>query len=124
MGVSFAFLKDFLGENQIISPALLFWGWLFLVLSLASVLFSLFFATFAYKESIKEIDNESEKQTKLPMILSKITLYLHSSGAIFLLLGLLFIGSFTFKNIGIYADEQSTEANVAISATNSTERAR
>jgi len=100
LGISFTFIKNFIDETDIHSVEILIISWSLLALSLATVVFSLFFGTLAFKKAIEQVDNNTIYETNAGGNYGKITSFLHGSGAILLILGLFFLGSFVYKNIG------------------------
>lgn len=123
LGVSFTYVKDFIGANEVQSPRLLFWSWVLLTISLSSVLFSLFFGTLAFRKAIRQVDDGTIYENKPGGGLSKITIILHSSGATFLLIGLLLLGCFVYSNLGEngYANKTNTTHSTSSTKTNATQ---
>ena len=56
LGISFAFISNFVGTKQMLCPSFLFIAWISWSLSVTSVLFSLFFSIFSIKKAIKQVD--------------------------------------------------------------------
>jgi hypothetical protein len=99
LGVSFAFLKDVIGDDPIVSKSTLLYGWSFLTASLASVVLSLFFATLAFRKSIEQIDSKTHEQELMGGLWSKFTAVLHLAGGALLIVGLVLLGMFLAQNL-------------------------
>lgn len=101
LAVSFAFVQNYLGQGNVQLVWVIFIAWFLLTFSLASVLLSLFFATLAFDKAINQVDNNSILTEEAGGKLGSLTMLLHCSGAILLIVGLLLIGIFAYKNIGV-----------------------
>lgn len=116
LAISFTFVKDFIGKEPANDPELLFWAWVLFALSLAAVLFSLFFGTLAFRKAISQVDDGTIYDKKAGGVLDKITIWLHSSGAILLIVGLFLLGSFVYQNIGEHSNANKTNATSTTAA--------
>ena len=99
LAISFAFLKDVIGIDEIQSKAVLFLGWGMLTVSLASVVLSLFLGTIAFRQAIKQIDADEIHSTTVGGWSAKVTAVLHFSGVVFLIAGISTLGIFLFINL-------------------------
>ena len=81
LGISFAFIKDIVGDKVLQGKGILFWGWAFLTISLTSVVLSLFFGTLAFRKAIKQVDEDKIYGNSPGGWLSPITSLMHFSGA-------------------------------------------
>jgi hypothetical protein len=99
LGLSFAFLKDVIKENQIQYHGLLIAAWGFFIMSLTSVLMSLLFGIAANKKAVKQVDAGKIYEEEPGGIFSKLTTWLHYSGTGLLIIGLGFITTFAYINM-------------------------
>lgn len=120
LAVSFTFIKDFVGTNQAENPELLFWSWVLLSISLGSVLLSLFFGTLAFRKAIRQVDDGTIYNSKPGGGFGRMTIILHSSGALFLIVGILLLGSFVYTNLGVNNNAKKTNATHSTATTKTT----
>lgn len=115
LALSITFLKDIIGSKEILYPQLLFISWGLFVLSLASILGEILFGIKAHKKAIKQTDEGSIYDQKVGGIASFLSTILHWIAAICLILGLLFISTFAFYNMGVnnVRKETNTKAESA-----------
>lgn len=99
LGVSFAFIKDVLGTKEPVWTPVLMTAWIFLTGSLASIVFYLVFARYAFLKAIKQVDAGTINDESPGGWQGKITDIIHIIGAALLIGGLLLIGVFLAKNL-------------------------
>ena len=99
LGISFAFIRDVVGEGALRATGVLFAGWALLAISLGSVVVSLFFATLAFRKAIKQVDTGSIDDESPGGFLGGLSTVLHLSGAAFLILGIFLVGVFAYLNL-------------------------
>lgn len=141
LGLTFALVKSLIDTNFLMSLYLLKWGWLFLGLSMFSVLISLSFSGLIYYLNRLKCDKIMENRSNiiqalrdsenLPEViefkdaarLKLFNLMFHYLSPIFLMLGVLLIGIFLNLNWGTKLDEQtnSTQATNTVGARKSAE---
>jgi len=100
LGISIAFLKDIVKLENVVCQNLLLYAWLAFILSLAAVLGRLMFGIEAYRRAIKQVDSGTIYEERVGGKYSILTRVLHICSATFLLLGLLMLAAFAFKNVG------------------------
>lgn len=110
LALSITFLKDVIELEKVSGESLLFFAWLGFILSLASVLGRILFGIEAYRHAIKQVDNGTIYDAKVGGTFSSITRGLHMTSAIFLLIGLICIASFSYINVGDMYGTGETEA--------------
>ncbi|MCF6323061.1 MAG: hypothetical protein L3J89_01845 [Gammaproteobacteria bacterium] len=113
LAISFAFVKDFIGSGPASNLEYLFLSWVFLSLSLAAVLFSLFFGTLSFRKAISQVDDGTIYKRKAGGVLGRITISLHCSAAVLLIVGLFLLGNFVHKNIGVAEDAREKHTATA-----------
>ena len=135
LGLTFALVKSLIEEDSLNSLTLLKSGWLFLGLSMFSVLGSLSIAGLIYYLHRLKCDKIMENRSVLinalrssitpPAViefteaknLRVINLIFHFLSPIFLMLGVLLIGIFLNLNWGIKLDEQTGSTETAVTIT-------
>jgi len=117
LALSITFLKNVIENKEINYPALLLIAWALFVCSLAAILCSILFGIQAYKKAILQVDDESiyDKETTGGKS-SKLSSVMHWIAAISLLIGLVFISTFTYFNIG----EKNGRKEITTKATSET----
>ena len=100
LALSITFLKDIVGSDKINCPLFLLIAWALFVLSLASILLEILFGIKAHKKAIRQIDDGSIYEEKVGGNSSFWSSAGHWVASISLILGLIFIAIFAFKNIG------------------------
>lgn len=116
LALSITFLKDIIGTNEINLPALLLIAWGLFVLSLTSILSEILFGIKAHKKAIKQIDAGTIHQEKVGGKSSLWSSAGHWVAAISLVLGLLFLSSFAFFNVGENHDAEKAKSKPAATA--------
>jgi len=99
LGVSFAFVKDFVGQSPIQCPWLLFGAWLAWGVSVTLVLVSFFSSNLALRKAIKQLDDDKIHSEHPGGVSDKITAFLNISSGILFLLGVVFSVFFVFYNL-------------------------
>ena len=100
LALSITFLKDIIGSSEINLPYLLLIAWGLFIVSLASILCEILFGIKAHKKAIQQIDNDTIRKEKVGGNSSLLSSASHWIASISLILGLLFISTFAFFNIG------------------------
>jgi len=101
LALSITFLKDIIKQEEIRYGILVIIAWMALTASLAFVLLSLLFGIEAHKKAIDQVDKDLIYSDTPGGIFSKITNLLHYFGALFLIVGLIFIAIFVCNNMGV-----------------------
>jgi hypothetical protein len=98
LGVSFAFVKDIVGDNPITCTDLLLWSWIFWGISLFIMLLSFYFGQRAFRKAINQVDQGNEPD--IPGgIFSPLTQVANVLGGVFFLVGIVLIAFFANYNL-------------------------
>jgi hypothetical protein len=57
LGITFAFIKDILGNKPVIDSGLIFYAWVAWGISISAVLLSFYFSGLALRKAIRQVDN-------------------------------------------------------------------
>jgi len=99
LGVSFAFVKDFLGDRAPTSLWLLEVAWVAWGLSVTAILVSYFTSRFALRRAIQQVDDRSILHQPPGGKFTFWTHVLNGCGGLLFLVGVAAIGVFVFKNL-------------------------
>jgi len=100
LGLTITFIKDIVGEKDIVCPSLALSSWILWALSLTSLLAAFYFGTQAYRHAIVKLD-EGKLDNKNPGgIFSTMTNIFNAIGALSFIVGVIIFIIFTYKNIG------------------------
>lgn len=101
LGVSFAFVKDIVGEVPIQHPNWLLAAWIFWGLSVSCVLFSFFFSQMALRKAINQFDKGEIRKVERPGGWFDIaTAALNVAGGVLFLAGIISMTVFASHNFG------------------------
>lgn len=101
LGISFAFVKDFIGESPIHCPWLLFYAWIVWGVSISAMLFSFFFSNLALTKAIKQIDENKIRIEHPGGFYDKATACLNIAGGVLFLAGVILSVLFVAHNLGV-----------------------
>jgi drug/metabolite transporter (DMT)-like permease len=99
LGVSFVFLKDFLGKGPITYKGLLLSAWLCWGVSVISVLFSFFASNLALRRAITQVDAEKMYEEHVGGRFDTLTAVLNVIGGILFFSGVILIAVFVWNNL-------------------------
>ncbi len=99
LGISFAFIKDIVGDDPLIFTGYLIAAWIAWALSVTCVLSSYFFSQQALRKTIKQLDEGSIYSETAGGTFSKITAALNATGGLLFLTGVILIVIFAFYNL-------------------------
>ena len=99
LGISFAFVKNIIGTEQIFYPNFLFYSWLCWGFSVTFALFSFFFSILSLKKAIQQLDLGKIYNERPGSYWSVITSLLNIFGGLLFLIGVIFISVFALKNL-------------------------
>jgi len=99
-GLSFVFLKDFLGPAKPQGMGLLISGWVLLALSIVSILVSILTGRWSLRKAISQLDQQKIYSEKPGAWLSLLTETLNVLAAVFFVGGVAFLAWFAVKNVG------------------------
>ena len=97
LGISFAFIKDAIGDSPINESWILILGWSCLALSMGVVLFSFFAAGKANERAVVQFDAQKEEATG--GFWNSVTSFCNPLSGILLISGVLFVISFVSQNL-------------------------
>jgi hypothetical protein len=100
LGVSFAFVKDFLGKDAAKCPTLLVGAWIAWVASLAFILLSHYLSTLALRTAIEQFDSGKLPGERAGGMLDIAVVVFNAAGGLAFLAGSLIMGWFVSKNVG------------------------
>ena len=99
LGISFAFVKDIVGDNPIVHSSWLVMAWVFWALSTSAMLGSFFVSRLALRKAILQCDDGTIFCKPPGGFYTVLTRWLNGSGAILFLLGVCFMAAFVQTNI-------------------------
>jgi hypothetical protein len=99
LGISFAFIKDIVGDDPLIFTGYLIAAWVVWASSVTCVLSSYFFSQQALRKTIKQIDQGAIYSETTGGAFSKITAILNAAGGLLFLAGVILIVIFAFYNL-------------------------
>lgn len=116
LAISFAFVKDILGDGPIKSPGWLVVAWLVWAMSLASMLASFYYSRKALRRAIEQCDSDTIRCEPPGGFFTSILRRLNALGAVFFVSGVLCMTVFVSFNISSREhprDRQTPPANSA-----------
>lgn len=99
LGISFAFIKDIVGDQPIIQPQFLLYSWIVWGISVTCVLISFYFSGQALRQAIKQVDAGKIHSQTPGGTYSKLTALLNALGGILFLAGVILIAIFISQNL-------------------------
>ncbi|MBC8253456.1 MAG: hypothetical protein H8E35_05445 [Ardenticatenia bacterium] len=101
LGISFAFVKNFVGEQPPQKPCLLLISWMAWATSVTCVLASLYFSQQALRQAVKQIDSGSDEVYRATPggVHSHLTRILNALGGLLFLIGVISLAVFASINI-------------------------
>jgi len=99
LGISIAFIKNIIGDKQIICSQYLLTSWILWTLSIALMLASFFTSRLAFDKAIYQVDNKTIRKEHPGGAWDKTTSVLNALGGICFLYGLIFIIIFVSLNL-------------------------
>jgi len=101
LGISFAFVKDVVGPDDLVKLCLLYWAWVMWGTSLIAVLFSYFFSHLALRKAVKQADEKTLYHQRVGGGFDIVTAGLNISGAILFVIGVILMILFVKSNLGV-----------------------
>jgi len=98
LGISFAFVNEFVDTNNVINPCALKWAWILWVASMLFVLISFFTSQLALRKTIAQVDSGTIDNSKLGGIFDIITLIANILAGSALIYGMFLMISFVNSN--------------------------
>lgn len=99
LGISFAFVSDFLDKSKVICSGWLLTAWISWGLSVTAVLFSFFFSIRALRKAIDQVDQKIIRKQHPGGFFDKITAVLNFAGGLLFLMGVISIIKFVIANM-------------------------
>ena len=109
LALSITFLKDIVALDEARFTWVLASSWALFIISLAFIFGEILFGIEAYKKAINQLDVDTIRKEKVGGLFSTLTKWFNRAAAIALLLGLLFITTFIFLNIGENPESKITK---------------
>ena len=99
LGISFAFVKDIIGNKPIASPALLLWSWIAWGTSVTSVLASFYCSQQALRHAVDQVDAVKVYDQIPGGVYSRLTALLNAVGGLLFLAGVVLMVLFVAQNL-------------------------
>lgn len=99
LGISFAFVKDFVGTNYIIQSNLFYAAWFCWGISVSCALYSFLSSSLASRHAIKQIDSDKIYSQHPGGLLDIFTAILNISSGLLFLIGVVLITIFVSYNM-------------------------
>jgi len=99
LGISFAFVKDIVGNQSLAHSALLLMSWIAWGISITCVLASFYFSQQALRKTIKQVDADNVYEQLPGGIHSRITATLNALGGLLFLVGVTLLIIFVSYNL-------------------------
>ncbi len=99
LGISFAFVKDIVGNQPLIQVTLLLWSWISWGISITCMLASFYFSQQALRRTIKQIDQNEVYDQSPGGLYAKLTAILNAFGGLLFLVGVILIVVFVSYNL-------------------------
>lgn len=100
LGITFAFIKDIVGDKPIINSDLIFFAWLSWGISVSVVLLSYYFSHLALRKAIRQVDDAKIHKNRPGGLFDLITGVLNALGGILFLVGVILAALFAQLNLG------------------------
>ena len=97
LGISFAFIKDFLGDSPVMNKSWLMGAWVAWVTSLGVSLTSHYLSTFAIRRATEELD--AGKERDLARGWDRAVVMFNTASGLLFLVGAISIGVFVYHNL-------------------------
>jgi hypothetical protein len=99
LGVTFAFIKEIVGNKPPINSELISYAWLSWVISISTVLISFFFSTLAFRKAIKQLDSGDIHKTHPGGWYDCVTGILNAIGGLLFIAGVILALIFAYTNL-------------------------
>ena len=99
LGLTITFIKDIVNTDKIYCITLLISSWIAWIVSLMSLLAALYFAQFAYRKTIKQLDEKTIYNETPGGCYTKIIHFCNAVGGIGFIFGVVAIAIFVYKNL-------------------------
>jgi hypothetical protein len=99
LGISFAFLKDVVGEKELLHGSFLLWAWIFWAVSIACILTSYFTSAKSLRDAAVAVDQQTIYLTLAKGAWVNWTKGLNVGGGVAFLLGVVFLFIFVANNL-------------------------
>ncbi len=99
LGISFAFVRDIVGDQPLVSPELLFASWMAWGVSILFILVSIFTSQYAFGQAIKQIDNRVANARTAGGWWSTVTEWLSLLAGVAFFAGVVLIAIFVYSNL-------------------------
>ncbi len=99
LGITFAFIKDIIGDKPTVNSSLIFYAWLAWGASVSAVLLSYYFSHLALRKAIKQVDGGKIYKERLGGWYDSITGILNAIGAILFIVGVILAAIFARLNL-------------------------
>jgi len=100
LGISLAFIKNIVGENNVVNSLFALIAWCAWAASLTFLLAAFYFGTLAYRHAITKLDAKKLNPKNPGGCFATITKWFNALGGISFILGVVSFIYFTYKNLG------------------------
>ncbi len=100
LGISFAFIKNIVGDDEIVSQSYALIAWIAWAVSLTFLLAAFYFGTLAYRHAVKKLDLETIDRENPGGCYATIMRYLNAFGGISFIIGVASFIYFSYINLG------------------------
>ena len=99
LGISFAFVKDIVGNKPALAKEFLLLAWISWGISITCVLFSFYFSNQAFREVIRQVDQNEVSERKARSRAGRLTAILNSAAGLLFLAGVIMMVIFVANNL-------------------------
>lgn len=100
LGISISFVKDIVGDKEVLCPLLALIAWGSWATSLACLLLAFYFGTNAYRYAIRKLDAGNLNPANPGGCYAILTAFFNALGGISFIVGVILFVYFAYKNIG------------------------
>ena len=118
LGVTFAFVKNIVGDSPVQFPWLLYSAWIAWTVSLLATLFSFYFSRKALRKAIGQLDENKIHSESPGGYLDKTTSFLNSSSGLLFIAGVILAIIFVTFNFGDSHDKRTKKSSKQASTQN------
>ena len=99
LGITFAFIKDIIGNKPVVRSELIFYAWLAWGISISAVLLSFYFSSLALRKAIRQVDHGKIYKKRPGGWYDTATAILNAMGGLSFLTGVMLAAMFAHLNL-------------------------
>lgn len=100
LGISISFIKDIVGDREVLCPIFALIAWCSWATSLTCILLAFYFGTKAYRYAIRKVDEGNLNPDNPGGCYAVLTSFFNAFGGISFIVGVISFVYFVYKNIG------------------------